>query len=62
MNFISNNSPLDIIPNEILCKLEYSPLSFKTIKTIEMRKQMIEEGYVNAEEFIQKLSSFDNKN
>ena len=39
-----------------------SPLSFKTIKTIEMRKQMIEEGYVNAEEFIQKLSSFDNKN
>jgi predicted acylesterase/phospholipase RssA len=58
MNFISNKAPLDIIPNEIVCRIEDSPLSLhfieKTVKTIEMRKKMIEEGYLNAEEFIQK--------
>lgn len=61
MSFISNMVPLDVVTNQIICKLEESPLSLhffeKTIKSSEMRKKMIEEGYLNAEEFIQRIST-----
>ena len=58
---LNNLQHIDMSNNAIVELNENLFNGLKTIKTIEMRKKMIEEGYLNAEDFIQK-SKISNSN
>lgn len=66
MSFITNNTITEPIPYEIICEMTESPLSLsyvkQTLHSNERRRELIEEGYLNAAAFLEKINTNTNTN